>query len=66
MIPLSHCVALLFSLSQRERVRVRGFSYSLPMEHDYEVLELSVRKSSSDEILRPVRHPARPSLSPLR
>src|SRR4051812_1981788 len=51
--------------SLRERVRVRGFSHSLRLEHDYEVLELSVRKSSGDEILRAVRHPAHPVVSSL-
>ena len=44
---------------------MRGFSHSLRMEHDYEVLELSVRQSSGDEILRAVRHPTRPVVSPL-
>src|SRR5947209_6792800 len=35
------------------------------MEYDYAVLKLSVRQSSGDEILRPVRCPTRPAVSPL-
>ena len=45
MIPLSSPCIPFCPLSQRER-GVRGFSHSLRWSMTYEVLELSVRKSS--------------------